>query len=62
MERYSNIDTRNWNDAKYMALSERAKLVFLFGLTHPNMKMLGASGVASKQSEILVRIPSGEVI
>jgi hypothetical protein len=42
MGRYRKIDVRIWNDAKFMALSDTAKLVFLFGLTHPHMTMLGA--------------------
>lgn len=42
MARYRKIDTRIWNDAKFNGLSERGKLVFFFGLTHPNLTMLGA--------------------
>lgn len=42
MGRYRKIDTRIWNDAKFNTLSERGKLVFFFGLTHPNLTMLGA--------------------
>jgi hypothetical protein len=42
MGRYRKIDTRIWNDAKFRELSERGQLEFLFGLTHPNMTMLGA--------------------
>jgi hypothetical protein len=42
MARYRKIDTRIWNDAKFREMSERAQLVFLFALTHPNMTMLGA--------------------
>jgi hypothetical protein len=40
--RYRKIEARIWNDAKFAALSERGKLVFLFLLTHPNLTMLGA--------------------
>lgn len=40
--RYRKVDPRIWNDAKFSALSERAKLVFLYVLTHPNLTMLGA--------------------
>lgn len=42
MARYRKVDTRIWNDAKFNALSERAKLVFFYELTHPNLTMLGA--------------------
>jgi hypothetical protein len=42
MARYRKIDTRIWNDAKFNALSERAKLAFFYALTHPNLTMLGA--------------------
>ena len=42
MARFRKIDPRIWNDAKFMALSDDAKLIFLFSLTHPNMTMLGA--------------------
>jgi len=42
MARYRKVDPRIWNDAKFMALSERAKLVFFFLLTHPHLTMLGA--------------------
>ena len=40
--RYRKVDTRIWNDAKFNALSDRAKLVFFYELTHPNLTMLGA--------------------
>jgi hypothetical protein len=39
--RYRKVDVRIWNDAKFVALSERGKLVFLFLMTHPNMTMVG---------------------
>jgi hypothetical protein len=42
MSRYRKIEARIWNDAKFAALSDRGKLVFLFLLTHPNLTMLGA--------------------
>jgi hypothetical protein len=42
MARYRKIDPRIWNDAKFSALSERGKLVFLYFLTHPHMTSLGA--------------------
>ena len=42
MSRYRKIDPRIWNDAKFRALSDSAKLVFFMLLTHPNMTALGA--------------------
>jgi hypothetical protein len=42
MARYRKIETRIWNDEKFHALSDRAKLVFLLILTHPHMTSLGA--------------------
>lgn len=42
MAHYRKIDTRIWNDAKFNALSNDAKFVFLFILTHPNLTALGA--------------------
>ncbi len=42
MGRYRKIDTRIWNDAKFRAMSDRAKLAFFFLLTHPHMTSLGA--------------------
>lgn len=42
MARYRKIDPRIWNDAKFAALSDRAKLVFFMLLTHPNMTAIGA--------------------
>jgi len=42
MARYRKIDTRIWNDAKFTAMSDSGKLVFLFLLTHPHMTSLGA--------------------
>jgi hypothetical protein len=51
--RYRKVDLRIWNDAKFMSLTERGKLVFLFLITHPNLTMVGAlrgtiSGLASE--------------
>ena len=40
--KYRKINTRIWNDSKFRALSNPAKLVFFFLLTHPNMTPLGA--------------------
>lgn len=42
MARYRKVDPRIWNDAKFCALSDNAKLVFFMLLTHPNMTALGA--------------------
>lgn len=42
MAPYRKIQTRIWNDAKFISLSEPGKLVFLFLLSHPSMTMLGA--------------------
>jgi hypothetical protein len=42
MARYRKIDPRIHNDAKFKALSERGKLLFLTILTHPHMTALGA--------------------
>lgn len=42
MARYRKIDTRIWNDAKFMDLSKDGKLAFIYLLTHPNLTALGA--------------------
>jgi hypothetical protein len=42
MSRYRKIDTRMWNDAKFRALTDDGKLVFMLLLTHPVMTALGA--------------------
>lgn len=42
MARYRKVDPRIWNDAKFMALSDDGKLLFLCLLTHPNLTVLGA--------------------
>ena len=42
MGRYRKIDSRIWNDEKFMSFSDSGKLAFLFILTHPNMTALGA--------------------
>ncbi len=42
MAKYRKVDPRIWNDAKFRALSDHGKLVFLFLLTHPHMTSLGA--------------------
>jgi hypothetical protein len=42
MPHYRKIETKIWNDEKFMSLSNLAKLSFLFTLTHPNMTSLGA--------------------
>jgi hypothetical protein len=42
MARFRKIDTRIWNDEKFMELANQEKLIFLFLLTHPHMTSLGA--------------------
>ncbi len=42
MARYRKVDPRIWNDKKFNELSNDAKLVFFFLLTHPHMTALGA--------------------
>lgn len=42
MGRYRKVDVKIWADEKFNALSERAKLVFFYELTHPNLTMVGA--------------------
>lgn len=42
MSRYRKVDPRIWNDAKFMSLSDKGKLVFFFILTHPHMTAIGA--------------------
>lgn len=42
MSRYRKVDPRIWNDEKFCALGDKAKLVFLMLLTHPGMTSLGA--------------------
>lgn len=42
MARYRKVDTRIWNDEKFMALSDSGKLAFLFVMTNPHMTALGA--------------------
>jgi hypothetical protein len=42
VSKYRKVDVKIWNDAKFVSLSERGKLVFLFLMTHPNLTMVGA--------------------
>jgi hypothetical protein len=42
MARFRKISSRIWNDGKFRALSDDAKLIFLLLLTHPHMTALGA--------------------
>lgn len=42
MAHYRIVDVRIWTDAKFSALSDRAKLAFLYCLTHPNLTVIGA--------------------
>ena len=45
--RYRKISTHIWNDQKVRKLSDNAKLVWLFILTHPAMTSLGAMRASS---------------
>lgn len=40
--RYRKVAVQIWGDAKFRKLSDRAKLAFLFVLTHPGMTSIGA--------------------
>lgn len=42
MGKYRKVDPRIWNDAKFRTLSDNAKLVVFFLLTHPHMTAVGA--------------------
>jgi hypothetical protein len=42
VSKYRKVDVKIWNDAKFVSLSERGKLVFLFLMTHPNLTIVGA--------------------
>lgn len=42
MARYRKVDTRIWNDEKFMALSDNGKLAFFLVMTNQNMTALGA--------------------
>lgn len=54
MSKYRKIESRLWNDAKFVALSDDGKLVFLLILSHPNMTAVGAmKGSAATLSEDL---------
>jgi len=53
MGKYRKIDPRIWNDIKFNSLSVRARLAYMFMLTHPNLTALGAmratlTGLASE--------------
>ena len=41
MARYRKIDVRIWNDQKFRALSDSAKLAFILVLTHPDTTQIG---------------------
>ena len=41
MAKYRKVETRIWSDAKFMALPELSKFVFLFLLTHPSLTAIG---------------------
>lgn len=66
---YRKIDTKIWNDEKFNSLSDDAKLVWFFLLTHPGLTSLGAmratiQGLAAelKRSEKRFRIPFEELL
>lgn len=42
MSKYRKIESKIWNDAKFNSLSDEAKLLFFFLLTHPHLTALGA--------------------
>lgn len=42
MAHYRKVDIRIWNDAKFLDLSDDAKLLFFLLMTHPNQTALGA--------------------
>lgn len=42
MAKFRKIDPRIWNDRKFRELSDNAKLVFFFLLTHPHQTSVGA--------------------
>jgi hypothetical protein len=42
LSKYRKIDPRIWNDEHFRPLSDPAKLLFLFLLTHPHLTSLGA--------------------
>ncbi len=53
MSKYRKIEARIWNDAKFNKLSDDAKLLFFFLLSHPHLTALGAmratpSGLANE--------------
>ena len=52
--KYRAIHCRMWNDAKFQSLSDKAKLLFLYLITHPNQTALGAfrSSVSGLCSEL----------
>jgi hypothetical protein len=41
LSRYRKVDSRIWNDQKFRALTDDAKLAFFMLLTHPSMTALG---------------------
>lgn len=54
MSKYRKVDPSVWNDAKFMALTDDGKLLFLLLLTHPNMTAVGAMrGSAASLSDDL---------
>jgi len=39
---FRTVDTKLWRDRKFLDLSDDARMIFLFLLTHPRMTMIGA--------------------
>lgn len=58
MARYRKIDPRIWNDEKVNDLSLRAKLIFLFVLTHPSQTFLGAFRATREGLAVELGIPT----
>lgn len=61
MARYRKVDSRIWNDEKFVALSDDGQLLFLFLLTHPHQTALGAMrgslpGLASEKGWLTERL------
>ena len=59
MARYRKVESRIWNDAKFLSLSDDGKIVFLLLLTHPSMTSVGAmrSSLSGLAEEMLGWLP-----
>lgn len=62
--RYRKISIQIWNDAKFRLLSDDAKLLFFFLLTHPHMTSIGAmrgtpQGLAAELGWLPERLSKG---